>query len=68
MKAEEKFNIKPILLKVGVSFALSFAGFLFSRLKSGRKRQSLPPPTSLHPSGLTLLFLSGFLFYKYIKF
>ncbi|CAB4272476.1 unnamed protein product [Prunus armeniaca] len=39
-------DIKPLLLKFGVAFALSFAGFLFSRLKIKRTKPSLPPPRS----------------------
>lgn len=39
-------DIKPLLLKVGVAFALSFAGFLFSRLKTRKMKPCLPPPRS----------------------
>ncbi|XP_048331440.2 protein CHUP1, chloroplastic [Ziziphus jujuba] len=46
MMTGDKGNIKPLLLKVGVALALSFAGFLFSRLRSRRVQPSLHPPTS----------------------
>lgn len=50
-------DIKPLLLKVGVAFALSFAGFLFSRLKTRKMKPSLPPPRSPCSSGLSSHFI-----------
>lgn len=40
-------DIKPLLLKFGVALALSFAGFLYSRLRTRRIKPSQPPPHSL---------------------
>ncbi|KAM5579217.1 protein CHUP1, chloroplastic [Rosa sericea] len=39
-------DIKPLLLKFGVALALSFAGFLYSRLRTRRIKPSQPPPRS----------------------
>lgn len=44
VKMKEKSDIKPIILKVGVALALSFASFLYSRLRTRRVNRSLPPP------------------------
>ncbi|KAI3416959.1 uncharacterized protein J3R85_014952 [Psidium guajava] len=42
----EKGGIKPILLKFGVVLALSFAGFLYSRIRTRRVKPKLPPSGS----------------------
>ncbi|XP_030457523.1 protein CHUP1, chloroplastic isoform X2 [Syzygium oleosum] len=41
----EKRDIRPILLKFGVALALSFAGFLYSRIRTRRGKPKLPPST-----------------------
>lgn len=64
---KEKSDIKPIILKVGVALALSFASFLYSRLKARRVNRSLPPPPpppqSPRSSGLENFLTFLFLFY-----
>ncbi|XP_027340228.1 protein CHUP1, chloroplastic-like isoform X2 [Abrus precatorius] len=42
MMIREEKGVKPILLKVGLALALSFAGFLYSRLRPRRIRPSKP--------------------------
>ncbi|KAK0597512.1 hypothetical protein LWI29_026063 [Acer saccharum] len=44
MKMGEKRGIKPILVKLGVALSLSFAGFIYARLRNHRAKPSLPPP------------------------
>ncbi|KAG2728910.1 hypothetical protein I3843_01G221400 [Carya illinoinensis] len=39
----EKRDIKPLLFQFGVALALSFAGFLYSRLRNKRIKPSPPP-------------------------
>jgi hypothetical protein len=51
----EKRDINPLLLKFGVALALSFAGFLYSRLRARRIKLS-PPPPSPRSSGLCFSF------------
>ncbi|XP_042513923.1 protein CHUP1, chloroplastic-like isoform X2 [Macadamia integrifolia] len=60
MKIKENRDMRSQLLKFGVAFALSFAGFLYSQLRTRRihpttssPRLPLPPPKSLSssPSG-----------------
>ncbi|PON81086.1 actin binding protein family [Trema orientale] len=41
-----KSDMKPLILKFGMALALSFAGFLCSRLRTRRTKPSLPPPPS----------------------
>uniref|UniRef100_A0A2P2NGS8 Uncharacterized protein n=1 Tax=Rhizophora mucronata TaxID=61149 RepID=A0A2P2NGS8_RHIMU len=48
--AKEKKDIKPILVQLGVAVALSFAGFLFSHIRT-RGRKSSKPPHSPQSSG-----------------
>lgn len=50
----EKRDIKPLLLKFGMALALSFAGFLYSRLRTRRIKPS-PPPAPGSP-GLSFFF------------
>lgn len=45
MMVREKRDINPLLLKFGVALALSFAGFLYSRLRARRIKLSPPPPS-----------------------
>ena len=52
MKMKEKSDIKPLILKFGMALALSFAGFIYSRLRTRRIKPSLPPPPSPRSSGL----------------
>ncbi|XP_065866797.1 protein CHUP1, chloroplastic isoform X2 [Euphorbia lathyris] len=40
---EKRDIIRPVILKVGVALALSFAGFLYSRFKNKRPKLSQPP-------------------------
>lgn len=40
----EKKVLKPFLVKFGVALALSFAGFLYSRIRTKRIKPSDPPP------------------------
>lgn len=49
MMVKEQRDIKPLLLKFGVALAISFAGFLYSRLRTKRIKPSPPPhsPRSL---------------------
>lgn len=46
MPTRQKKDNNPVVLKVGVALALSFAGFLCSRLRSKHIRLSLPTPLS----------------------
>ncbi|XVE88788.1 hypothetical protein DITRI_Ditri19aG0097100 [Diplodiscus trichospermus] len=50
MTLKEKTDLRPLLVKFGVAIALSFAGFLYSRLWTRRTKPYLPPPPSLHVS------------------
>ncbi|KAB1218482.1 Protein CHUP1, chloroplastic [Morella rubra] len=52
----EKRDIKPLLLKFGMALALSFAGFLYSRLRTRRIKPSPPPAPGSpdHSSGFNL--------------
>ncbi|OVA14458.1 hypothetical protein BVC80_1361g10 [Macleaya cordata] len=43
---KDKRDIRPLLIKLGVAFALSFAGFVYSQLRTKRLRQSSTPPSS----------------------
>ena len=45
MMVKEQRDIKPLLLKFGVALAISFAGFLYSRLRTKRINPSPPPPS-----------------------
>ncbi|KAM7254420.1 hypothetical protein ACFE04_003800 [Oxalis oulophora] len=42
--------VKPLLVNVGVAFAFSFAGLIYSRLKAKRKKKSSLPPPCQSPS------------------
>ena len=44
IKVAKNRDIKPLLVKFGVALALSFAGFLYSRLRTRRIKPSQPPP------------------------
>ncbi|XP_057527711.1 protein CHUP1, chloroplastic isoform X2 [Amaranthus tricolor] len=46
MMIKEKRNMKPFLMKFGVALALSFAGFIYSRIRTRRFKPSLPSPKS----------------------
>ncbi|XP_062087588.1 protein CHUP1, chloroplastic isoform X2 [Humulus lupulus] len=46
MKLKEKGDMKPLMLKFGLALALSFAGFIYSRLRTRRIKPALPPPPS----------------------
>ncbi|OMO70924.1 hypothetical protein CCACVL1_18569 [Corchorus capsularis] len=46
MMLKEKRDLRPLLVKFGVAIALSFAGFLYSRLKTRKIKPYLPPPPS----------------------
>ncbi|XP_022724778.1 protein CHUP1, chloroplastic-like isoform X2 [Durio zibethinus] len=61
MMLKEKRDLRPLLVKFGVAVALSFAGFLFSRLRTRKTKPSLPPPPppSLHVSDCRSEFGSG---------
>ncbi|KAK2654585.1 hypothetical protein Ddye_014441 [Dipteronia dyeriana] len=50
MKLGEKRDIRPILVKLGVALSLSFAGFIYARLRNNRAKPSLPPPPSTRSS------------------
>ncbi|KAJ1380677.1 hypothetical protein SESBI_45818 [Sesbania bispinosa] len=50
----EKRGVKPTLLKFGLAVALSFAGFLYSRLRTGRIKPSTKSPPSGHGSEVDL--------------
>ncbi|KAK9282514.1 hypothetical protein L1049_005434 [Liquidambar formosana] len=52
MMVREKKDINPFLLKLGVALALSFAGFLYSRLRTRRITPSHPPPPPPSPHSL----------------
>ena len=52
MMLKEKRDLMPLLVKFGVAVALSFAGFLYSRLRTRKTKPYLPPPPSLRGSGL----------------
>ncbi|KAI3865934.1 hypothetical protein MKW92_032962 [Papaver armeniacum] len=43
---KDKKDIRPLLVKLGVAFALSFAGFVYSQFKIRRLNQSITPPPS----------------------
>jgi len=44
---KERKDIRPLLVKFGVALALSFAGFLYSRITARRiKPSDSPPPAS----------------------
>lgn len=60
---EEK-GMKPIVLKFGLALALTFAGFVYCRI---RVRRIKPSPTSprRHPSGLFLLHINISLFFSF---
>ncbi|KAF5741642.1 Actin binding family protein putative isoform 1 [Tripterygium wilfordii] len=45
MATREKKDINPLLVKFGIAFALSFAGFLYSRFITKKVKPSLPPPS-----------------------
>ncbi|KAL2925027.1 hypothetical protein RDABS01_007672 [Bienertia sinuspersici] len=45
MMIKDRRDIKPLLVKFGVALALSFAGFLFSRIRTKR----IKPPDSPAP-------------------
>ncbi|XP_043718662.1 protein CHUP1, chloroplastic-like [Telopea speciosissima] len=55
MMMKEKRDMRPLFLKFGVALALSFAGFLYSQLRTRRNRPSPPPlmapPPPPPPSG-----------------
>ena len=48
MMIKERRDVKPLLVKFGVALALSFAGFLYSRIRTKRIKppDSPPPPPS----------------------
>lgn len=46
----EKKVLKPFLVKFGVALALSFAGFLYSRIRTKRIKPSDPPPPPVSES------------------
>ncbi|WCJ39681.1 actin binding protein family [Euphorbia peplus] len=49
---EKRDIIRPVIIKVGVALALSFAGFLYSRFRNKRpKFRQLPNPRPQCPSG-----------------
>ncbi|KAI3860080.1 hypothetical protein MKX03_033780 [Papaver bracteatum] len=43
---KDKKDIRPLLVKLGVALALSFAGFVYSQFKIRRLNQSITPPPS----------------------
>ncbi|KAF4362123.1 hypothetical protein F8388_023975 [Cannabis sativa] len=45
MKLKERGDMRPLMLKFGMALALSFAGFIYSRLRTRRIKPALPPPT-----------------------
>ncbi|TYJ46636.1 hypothetical protein E1A91_A02G132600v1 [Gossypium mustelinum] len=50
MVLRENIDIRPFFMKFGVVVALSFAGFLYHRLKTRKIKPYLPPPPLLHVS------------------
>ncbi|XP_021749873.1 protein CHUP1, chloroplastic-like isoform X2 [Chenopodium quinoa] len=50
MMIKDRQDIKPILVKFGVALALSFAGFLYSRIRIKRINPSDPPPPPVSDS------------------
>lgn len=44
MMIKERRDIQPLLVKFGVALALSFAGFLYSRIRTKRIKPSIAPP------------------------
>ncbi|KAF5192613.1 Chup1 protein [Thalictrum thalictroides] len=45
---KDKRGINPLLLKLGVALAISFAGFLYSHIRTRRISSTSPPPSSPH--------------------
>ncbi|XP_077211840.1 protein CHUP1, chloroplastic-like [Tasmannia lanceolata] len=45
LKEGKGVRMKPVLLKIGVALALSFAGYLYSHLRTRRIRPHPPPPS-----------------------
>lgn len=59
MKLGEKRDIKPLLVKFGVAFVFSLAGFFISRHRTKKAKPALPPcPPRL--SGLSFSLYSVF--------
>lgn len=54
---KDKKDIRPVLVKLGVALALSFAGFLYSRIKCRRPIFS-QPPCSPNSSGLHMALVN----------
>ncbi|XVF74484.1 hypothetical protein PTKIN_Ptkin13bG0114100 [Pterospermum kingtungense] len=50
MMLKEKRDLRHLLVKFGVAVALSFAGFLYSRIRTRKTEPYLPPPSSLMAS------------------
>ncbi|XWS12015.1 hypothetical protein CRYUN_Cryun37aG0054000 [Craigia yunnanensis] len=59
MMLKEKRDLRPLLVKFGVAVALSFAGFLYSRLRTRKTKPYLPPPPSLRVSDRRSEVVSG---------
>ncbi|XVE52002.1 hypothetical protein DITRI_Ditri02bG0085400 [Diplodiscus trichospermus] len=45
MMFKEKRDLRPLLVELGVAIALSFAGLLYSRLRTRKTKPYLPPPS-----------------------
>ncbi|KAL9243639.1 hypothetical protein vseg_017499 [Gypsophila vaccaria] len=45
MMIKEKGDVRPLLVKFGVALAISFAGFLYARVRTKRIRRLDPPPS-----------------------
>ncbi|XVF86725.1 hypothetical protein PTKIN_Ptkin18bG0065100 [Pterospermum kingtungense] len=50
MMFKERRDLRPLLVEFGVAFALSFAGFLYSRLRTRQTKPYLPPRPALRVS------------------
>lgn len=64
----EKKDVRPLLLKLGMALAFSFAGFLYSHFKRKRIGPPRPPPSSESPGSEFRLYWSVFFFHLYLGF